>query len=397
MAVTEESRPKGGGGLAWLYDARIRAVVYQVVTVAIFVAFIFWLTSNTMENLAVRGIATGFTFLGHRSNIELAFSLIEFSSDSSYLIAFYVGIINTLFVSAIAIVLATIIGFTTGVMRLSSNWMVARIAQVYLESVRNVPLLLQILFWYGGVLQTLPTIRNSLKPFENVHINNRGIFMPEPVFASEAALALYALIFAVVLAIVISIWARRRQERTGKQFHSFFFGLGLIVLLPLIVFLAAGSPVEFDVPKATRFGLTGGWTIIPEFLALLIALTLYHAAFIGEIVRAGIQAVSHGQTEAARSLGLKPSITLRLVIVPQAMRVIVPPLTSMFLNITKNSSLAAAVGYPELVAVWAGTVLNQTGQALECMAMTMGVYFVISLVISAFMNWYNKRMMLVER
>ena len=379
------------------YDARVRAVFYQILTVAIFVGFVAWLVNNTIVNLQERGIATGFKFLEHPAGFGLPFSLIPYSEASSYGTAFLVGVLNTLFISIIGIVLATIIGFLFGVARLSSNWVVAKLAAVYLETVRNVPLLLQILFWYFGVLTALPVIRDSINFWDAVFINNRGIFTPKPLFQSGFEIVVIAFLVGVVATFIVSRWARRRQELTGRQFPSFWTGLALVVGLPLLAYLIAGFPLEWEMPVRKGFNYRGGLAIIPEFLALLFALTLYTAAFIGEIVRAGIQAVSYGQTEAARSLGLRPGTNLRLIIIPQALRIIVPPLTSQYLNLTKNSSLAAAIGYPELVAVFSGTVLNQTGQAIECILLTMAVYFTISLSISVFMNWYNKRIALVER
>jgi general L-amino acid transport system permease protein len=394
MAVAEAGRV---GSVNWLYDARVRSIIYQIITAALVVGFIAWLTNNTIENLEQRGIATGFEFLGHPAGFGVPFSLIEYSEASPYKTAFALSVLNTLFVSVVGIILATIVGFLFGVMRLSKNYLVAKIAQIYLETFRNIPLLLQILFWYIGVLQLMPQQRSSIILFGDFYVNNRGIFMPslesEPGFAAIPI----AFVLAIVAIVFISKWAKKRRESTGQQFPTVWAGLGLLIGLPLIAAVVTGFPWTWSVPRLEGFGFKGGTVIIPEFLALLLALVIYTAAFIGEIVRAGIQAVSHGQTEAAHALGVKPGTTLRLIIIPQAMRIIIPPLISQYLNLTKNSSLAPAIGYPELTAVWGGTVLNQSGQALECMAMVMGTYLIISLSISAVMNWYNKRVSLVER
>jgi general L-amino acid transport system permease protein len=394
MAVQTQERSSGA---SLLYDARVRAIFYQVATAAIFVGVAIWLTNNTITNLNERGIATGFKFLNQPTGFGLPFHLIPYSETSTYGTAFVVSVLNTLFISFIGIVLATILGFLFGVMRLSKNWLVAKIATVYLETARNVPLLLQILFWYFGVLQTLPQVRNSVNIGDAIFLSIRGLYVPKPHFEPAFWVTVVLFVGAVAGTIVLARWARRRQMATGAQFPIWRTGIALVVGLPVLGFLVTGSPVELEYPALKGFNFQGGLVLVPEFMALLAALVIYTAAFIGEIVRAGIQSVSHGQTEAAFALGLRPNVTMRLVIIPQALRVIVPPLTSQYLNLTKNSSLAAAIGYPELVAVFAGTVLNQTGQAVECILLTMAVYFTISLSISAFMNWYNKRIALVER
>jgi len=293
--------------------------------------------------------------------------------------------------------LATIIGFVMGVARLSRNWLIARVATVYIETFRNIPLLLQIMFWYFAVLQPLPRPRQSINVGEMFFLNNRGLYAPGPLFEQGFAWVMAALLVAVIIVFFTARWARRRQERTGQQFHTVLVSTGILIGLPLLVFLALGSPLSWEYPVLKGFNFKGGMTVIPELAALLLALSIYTGTFIAEAVRSGILAVSHGQTEASFALGLRPGATLRLVIIPQAMRVIIPQLTSQYLNLTKNSSLATAVGYPDLVAVFAGTTLNQTGQAVEVIAMTMAVYLTISLVISMFMNWYNKRKQLVER
>lgn len=398
MAATDLGEGKTQTSTNWLYDARVRAVLYQVLTIGLFVLFVGWLTSNTIQNLEERGIATGFGFLEHPAGFGIPFSpFLEYTEESSYGRVIVVSILNTLFISFLGIVLATIIGFLFGVMRLSKNFLISTIAAAYLETVRNVPLLLQILFWYFGVIGTLPTLRQSLNIADTFFVNNRGVYFPAPVFESGFIAVPIAFVIGLVATWALARWAHKRQDATGEQFPVFYAGLGLIVGLPVLALLVTGVPLSWDYPELKRFNFQGGAVIIPELIALLLALTLYTAAFIGEIVRSGIQAVSHGQTEASFALGIKPGVTMRLVIIPQALRVIVPPLTSQYLNLTKNSSLAAAIGYPELVAVTAGTVLNQTGQSIECILITMIVYLTISLSISVFMNWYNKRIALVER
>jgi general L-amino acid transport system permease protein len=379
------------------YDEKARSAFYQAITAIALILFVWYLANNTIDNLETQGISTGFAFLAHPTGFGISSTLINYSEESTYLTAFYVGVLNTLFVSFVGMILATIIGFIVGVLRLSSNWLVAKLATVYIEVFRNIPLLLQILFWYFAVLGSLPRIRDSIEFGGVFLLNNRGLYSPRMIFEDIALVSVVMLVVGIIASIIIAKWARKRQDETGQQFPVFTASMGLVVALPILSFVIVGTPVTLEHPELKGFNFQGGWVIVPEFMALLFALSIYTGAFIAEIVRAGIQAVSHGQTEAAHAVGLRNAPTLRLVIIPQAMRVIIPPLTSQYLNLTKNSSLAAAIGYPELVAVFAGTVLNQTGQAVECIAMTMLVYFSISMVISLFMNWYNKRVALVER
>lgn len=399
MAVDVKRRRDPGAAprTPFLRDPRVRSILYQAIALVLFAAFVAFITHNTIRNLQSQGIASGFGFLDTTAGFDIGFSLIDYSAVSTYGEAFWVGLINTLLVSALGIVLATIIGFVVGIARLSQNWLVARLATVYVESVRNVPLLLQLFFWYFAVLQTLPHPRDSLSVAGTVFLNNRGLSVPRAIFGEGIDLVVISLVVAVIAALTVARWSRRRREATGERFPTFLVVSGLIFGLPVFTFLAVGAPVSFQYPEMGRFRLTGGLGLVPEFVALLAGLSIYTAAFIGEIVRAGILSVSHGQIEAAQAIGLKRGQTLRLVVVPQALRVIIPPLTSQYLNLTKNSSLAVAIGYPDLVAVFAGTVLNQTGQAVECIAVTMAVYLTISLTISLFMNLYNRRMALVER
>jgi general L-amino acid transport system permease protein len=378
-------------------DPRVRSIVYQALTVIVFVLLVVYFVDNTLTNLRRQGIAAGFGFLDRTAGFDIGFSLIDYSAVSTYGRAFWVGLLNTLLVSAIGIVLATIVGFMIGLARLSTNWLIARLAIVYIETIRNIPLLLQLLFWYFAVLQALPHPRDSVAIGGTVFLNNRGLTIPLAMLGEGVGATPVALVVAVVAVIFLGRWAKRRRESTGRPFHTVLASIGLLLGLPLLAFLLLGPPVSFEYPEMGRFRLQGGLTLVPEFVALLAGLTIYTAAFIAEIVRAGIKAVSHGQIEAASALGLRPTQTLRFVVIPQALRVIIPPLTSQYLNLTKNSSLAVAIGYPDLVSIVAGTTLNQTGQAVEAIAMTMAVYLTLSLLISAFMNWYNRQMALVER
>ncbi|WP_210483347.1 amino acid ABC transporter permease [Microvirga antarctica] len=385
-----------------LYDPKVRGAFYQVLLVLI-VGYLFYMAaSNAVENLQRAKIASGFGFLNNTAGFDISQTLISFSAaGSTYGDAFIVGLLNTLLVSAIGIVLATFLGFTVGIARLSKNWMVAKVAMVYVELLRNIPLLLQLLFWYIAVLGPLPQPRDSIGMGAGFFLNSRGLFMPRPLYASDAWVMGAALVIGIVGTIIFRTWAKKQQESTGRQYPLGLVTIGLVLGLPILAWLAlavvGANPISFEMPQKGTFNLRGGMQILPEFVALLVGLVTYTAAFIAEVVRAGILAVSKGQTEAAGSLGLRPGQTLRLVVVPQAMRVIIPPLTSQYLNLTKNSSLAVAIGYPDLVQVFMGTVLNQTGQAIEVVVITMGVYLTISLVTSFVMNIYNRRVAIVER
>jgi len=378
-------------------DPRVRAVAFQVVALAAVFWFGYTLFENTLTNMADRGISTGFGFWDEQAGFGIIMSLIPYKETMTYGRTFWVGLLNTVLVSGLGIVIATIIGFIIGVARLSSNWLVAKLAAAYIEIFRNIPLLLQIFFWYFAVLGNVPPPRQSLSAAGAFFLNNRGLYVPAPVTDEGFGYVVAALVVAIVATVVIYRWAKRRQNRTGQPFHTFWTGLGLIVGLPLITYFVAGEPLHWEVPELRGFNFAGGMVMIPEFASLLLALSIYTAAFIAEIVRSGILSVSHGQTEAAAALGLRPGLTLRLVVIPQAMRVIIPPLTSQYLNLTKNSSLATAIGYPDLVAVFMGTTLNQTGQAVEIVAITMAVYLTISLSISLLMNIYNRAVALKER
>ncbi|WP_086980976.1 amino acid ABC transporter permease [Vibrio aphrogenes] len=380
-----------------IYSPRFRSIAFQLITVAVLGYFFYVIINNTISNLNDRGISTGFGFLDRQAGFGISLSLIDYDETYSFGRTFVVGLLNTILVSVLGIILATILGFAVGVARLSSNWMVNRLAAVFIEIVRNVPPLIQILFWYFAVLQALPSARQSLSLGEVIFLNIRGLYMPKPVFEDGSIIILLAAIVAVILSIGVYIWARNKQKVTGVQTPVGRIVLGLCLGLPLIAYFAAGMPISGDYPQLKGFNFQGGISILPELFALWLALGIFTAAFIAEIVRSGINAVSHGQTEAALALGLSRSKTLKLVVIPQAMRIIVPPLTSEYLNLTKNSSLAMAIGYPDLVSVFAGTTLNQTGQAIEIIFMTMGVYLGLSLLTSWLMNIYNRKVALVER
>ncbi len=394
MSVVSGSEPPK---VSPLYDPKVRAIAYQVVLCAIIAFLLYEAASNAIENLARARIASGFGFWDQVAGFDISQTLIEYSNVSTYGRAFWVGLLNTLLVAGLGIVLATIVGFLAGIARLSKNFLISRLAGGYVELIRNLPPLLQLLFWYNAVLKALPELRDSLTLGGGIFLNNRGLFVPQPVGQPGIGPVIVAFFAGIVASIVYRMWARKRQERTGEQAPVLWVTLALAIGLPLVVFVAMGFPLSFDYPERGRFNIRGGIEVLPEFVALLFGLVLYTGAFIAEVVRAGILSVSHGQTEAAYSLGVRPGPTLRLVIIPQAMRVIVPPLTSQYLNLTKNSSLAVAIGYPDLVQIFTGTVLNQTGQAVEVVAITMAVYLSISIVTSLFMNWYNARKALVER
>lgn len=380
-----------------LSDPRVRAWLFQIITVVFVVGLGWYLFHNTQTNLQHRGITSGFDFLERSAGFGIAQHLIPYVESNSYARVFVIGLLNTLLVTFIGIVLATLLGFIIGVARLSPNWMINKLATVYVEVFRNIPPLLQILFWYFAVFLTLPGPRGSINIDDMFFISNRGLNMP----GASAAEGFWPFVVSVVVAIVgIALmvrYANKRFDETGVPFHKFWVGLAMFIGIPTVCALLFGSPVHWTVPELKGFNFVGGWVLIPELLALTLALTIYTAAFIAEIVRSGIKSVSHGQTEAARSLGLREGPTLRKVIIPQALRVIIPPLTSQYLNLAKNSSLAAGIGYPEMVSLFAGTVLNQTGQAIEVIAITMSVYLAISISISLLMNWYNKRIALIER
>ncbi len=396
MAAEDITRAQEPAKASLIYDPRVRGIFFQVLLVLAIVLGIWWIVDNTIANLQRSNISTGFGFLRGRAGFDISDSLIHYSSDSTYGRAIMVGFWNTLLVAFAGIITATIVGFLVGVARLSHNWLLRKIAMIYVETFRNIPPLLVIFFWYLGVLSILPAPRNSIVlPFGS-YLNSRGFYFPRFIWEQGSWLMLAGLAVGIVLTIFVWRRARARQMVTGQRFPVFWTGLGLILGLPLLAFALAGFPLTLDFPKAGTFNLTGGFNVMPEFLSLYLALSFYTAAFIAEIVRAGILGVSRGQSEAAASLGLRPGAILRLVVIPQALRIIIPPLTSQYLNLTKNSSLAVAVGYPDLYAI-GGTILNQTGQAIEIVVIFMVIYLSISLLTSLFMNWFNSRMALKER
>ncbi|MEZ5666735.1 MAG: amino acid ABC transporter permease [Alphaproteobacteria bacterium] len=392
--VTRQTRPAAGG---FLTNRAVRAVVYQVVLIATVCLIGWWLVDNTLTNLAQQNIASGFGFLTDRqAGFAISESVIDYDESDSYLRAFVVGLLNTIKLALVGIALATILGTVIGVARLSHNWMIRKIASAYVETVRNIPLLLQLIFWFTILGEVLPHPREAMNLLDAVFVSNRGIFTPAPVDALGWWLLVLGLALSVPAVSYFRRVAQEHQDRTGEAWHVGWISLGIVVGLAALGWLIGGAPTEFSVPELKGFNFQGGMWISPEFLAMLLGLTLYTAGFIAEIVRSGILAISHGQTEAAMALGLNRGRTLRLIILPQAMRVIIPPMTSQYLNLTKNSSLAIAIGYFDLVSAM-NTSLNQTGQAIECIAIAMSVYLAISLSISFFMNWYNARVALKER
>lgn len=400
MAVSQEvrSRTTSPDGLSSLiYRPEFRQFVWQALLLIGIVALFWMMLSNMSANLQRQNIASGFDFWDRTAGFDISQTLIDYQNTSTYGRAFWVGFWNTVIVAVIGIFFATILGFVMGIARLSGNWLIATIASLYVELVRNIPLLLQLFIWYFAVLKSLPPPRQSHEIVGGGFLNVRGLYLPRPFAEGGFVLELSALAVAVVASIAIGMWARSRRLATGQQFPVLWTALALMLGLPALVHVVAGAPIQFDNPQLKGFNFEGGITVLPEFIALLVGLVFYTGGFIAEIVRSGILGVSKGQKEAAMALGLSNGQTLRLVVVPQAMRIIIPPLTSQFLNLTKNSSLAVAIAYPDLVSVFAGTVLNQTGQAVEVILITMLVYLSLSLLTSAFMNWFNARVALVER
>ncbi len=383
--------------LNFFSDEKFRSIFFQTLVIGLFALGIFFIVQTTAYNLEKRNIATGWRFLTDPAGFDISFSpFIDFKSTDTHLDVYFVGVLNTLLVSVCGCIAATILGFLVGIIRLSSNWLLVRVAYIYVEFTRNVPLLLQIILWYSILIQ-LPRVKQSLEFLDVFFISNRGIYSPRPVFETGFSYVFIAIILAFISSFFIRRWAKKRQDDTGKQFPVLSSFFGLIIIVPLILFFIIGSPLSFDYPALKGFNFKGGMVIRPEFIAMFLALTIYTAAFISETVRSGILSVTKGQREASASLGLKKSWIMRLVIIPQALRVIVPPLTSQYLNLTKNSSLGIAVGYADLVHGFGGISLNQTGQAIECMVIVMATYLTISLTISVFMNIYNRSIQFKEK
>jgi len=405
--VTKDAQPKSETRVRpkekfnFFQDQRVRSVAYQLLTAGIVGWFVWYLASNTAHNLQVRGMNTGFGFWNVSAGFDTDFKLIDYTPGiGTYGDIFIIGILNTLLISFLAIIFSTILGFFIGVLRLSSNWLVAKVALAYVEIFRNVPLLIQIIFWYMGVFNVLPVVKKSLDlSFGTgwMTLNNRGLYVSTPLPGELFWMTLAALALAIIGALVFRRHAHKVQDRSGKQSNILLPTLAAIILLPMAVFLVTGMPLAWDTPELKGFNFVGGTSLPPAFLALLVSLSIYHAAHIAEAVRAGILSVNKGQSEAALSIGLNPGRVMSMVVIPQAMPAIVPPLISNWMNTVKNSSLAIAIGYADIVSLFMQTALNQAGYAVEMVGMTMGFYMVVSLTISFFLNIYNKRVQLVER
>lgn len=382
--------PVSGG---FFNNPQNRAVLYQVAALLFVVFLAFYFTNNMFDNIAKRGISTGFSFLDEVAGFGVSQHLIPYDdATSTFLDVFLVGLLNTLLVAGLGIFFASVLGLLIGVGRLSSNFLVSKLSLIYIETFRNIPILLQILFWYNVVLAALPSPRKSFNYADSLFLNNRGLLLPEPIFGSGSSAVLIGFILACVGVFFLARWAKKRHQLTGEEFPLFRVSFALIISAPILVYFVAGQPISAEYPVLKGFNFRGGLSIIPELLALVFALSIYTATYIAEAVRAGIEAVPSGQKEAAKALGLKDHIILQKVVLPQALRVIIPPVINQYLNLVKNSSLATAIGYPEIVTLFSGTTLNQVGQAIEIILMTMAVYLVISIVISMTLNWVNARM-----
>jgi len=372
-----------------IFDERSRSLLIQTLTIGIFAFIIYILVQQTAYNLDKRGISSGFDFLNMSAGYDISIRLISFTSEDTHLRAYFVGLLNTLLIAICGCFLATILGFLVGIIRLSSNWLFKNIAYVYVEFTRNVPVLLQIILYYS-ILLHLPQIKQAIVLLDNFYLTNRGFFMPSPVLKEGFGIVIASLIFAIIASYFLKKYLKKRQETTGRQYPIFLMNSTLIIFIPVFFYYITGMPIEFDNPVLKGFNFKGGMVVRPEFLGMLFGLSIYTAAFISETVRSGIISVSKGQREASKALGLKNNLVMRLVIIPQALRVIIPPLTSQYLNLTKNSSLGIAIGYADLVHGFGGISLNQTGRAIEIMMIVMLTYLSISLIISIFMNIYNK-------
>ena len=380
-----------------LRNQKIRGILFQILTMLGLIAFLWYIGSNTMSNVEQRGIKTGFDFLSSTAGFSIDETPIEFSSTDTHGRVFLVGLSNTLIITFFGIIFASILGLVIGVLRLSNNWIIKKMAAAYIDIFRNIPVLLQILFWYNVVLSALPGPKQSIEFFQSIFINNRGLYIPMPELNTTTISVILSFIVIIIGAIFLNKWANKRQEETGEDFPVILVVLASMLIVPIIFYFIGGSNFNFDYPVLGGFNFNGGKVISPEFLALTFALVIYTATFIAEAVRSGIEAVNKGQKEAASSLGLSSYKSLKLVVLPQAVRIAIPPIINQYLNLAKNSSLAAAVGYPEMITVFAGTSLNQTGQAIEILAITMLVYLTISLIVSIILNWFNHKMKIKER
>ncbi|MEC9099840.1 MAG: ABC transporter permease subunit [Pseudomonadota bacterium] len=397
--MSENSSQGSGSVNAIINDERYRSVFYQVVVFGLFIWAVFSLIENTQINMATRKMAVGFDFLKNSAGFAVAWTPLDYKPSDSYFMVYWVGIINTLILAGLSIVLATLLGFVVGILRLSRNWLVAQIASWYVEILRNTPLLLQIIFWYLGAFANLPRPKQSIEifGFETLVLNNRGLYIPKPQPEDLFWVTVAAFVIGLVVALVLNKRATKKQQETGKYISTLLPTLVAVFGLPIIAFLLTGMPLDWDLPALKGFNYRGGGFVLPAMLAVMVALVVYHSAYAAEMVRAGILSVNKGQTEAALSLGLKQSFVMRLVIIPQAMRAIVPPMISLWMNVVKNSSLAIAIGFPDLVSVFMQTSLNQSGHAVEIVAMVMAFYMTVSLTISACLNVYNKKIQLTER
>ena len=383
--------------VAFYNNPENRAIIYQIIALVLIFIVTYFVINNMFINIEKRGISTGFDFLGSEAGFGILQSLIEYDESDTHGKVFIVGLLNTILVSVIGIIFATIIGLLVGIGRLSKNFMVSKLSLIYIETFRNIPILLQILFWYNVVLASLPSPRQSISFFDSVFFNNRGLYIPRPILESGFTAVIISFIIAIASVVYLSKWANKKQEETGKDFPTFWVSLAILIGAPLFVFFLSGSPATLEIAELKGFNFKGGWILIPELLALAFALSIYTATYIAEAVRAGIEAVPKGQKEAAHALALKEYIILKKVVLPQALRVIIPPVINQYLNLVKNSSLATAIGYPELVTIFSGTSLNQVGQAIEIILMTMAVYLTLSIIISILMNYINSRMKIKER
>ncbi|WP_024954606.1 amino acid ABC transporter permease [Sulfurospirillum arcachonense] len=380
-----------------LRNQKVRGILFQLLTVIGLVAFLWYIGSNTMSNIEQRGIKTGFEFLNSTAGFGIDEAPISYQETDTHGRVFFVGLSNTLIIGFVGIIFSTILGLIIGVLRLSNNWLIRKMSAAYIDIFRNIPILLQILFWYNVVLKSLPAPRKSLEFAGDIFMNNRGLYIPQPDINSTTLTILASFVVAIVSIFFLNIWGNKKQEETGKDFPIIIIGFALFIILPIIAYFIGGANFNFDYPSLQGFNFRGGKSISPEFLALTFALVIYTATFIAEAVRSGIEAVSKGQKEAAASIGLSQYQALKLVVLPQAIRIAIPPTINQYLNLIKNSSLATAIGYPEIVTVFSGTSLNQVGQAIEIIAMTMLVYLTISLVVSAILNWFNHKMKIKER
>jgi general L-amino acid transport system permease protein len=393
----KEHKKKAHDSVAFYNNPDNRAIIYQVIAILVIAVFTYFILDNMFTNIENRGINTGFGFLNSEAGFGIIQSLISYTESDSYYRVFIIGILNTLLVSAISIFFATIIGLLIGIGRLSKNYMISKLSLIYVETFRNIPILLQILFWYNVVLAALPGPRQSLSYLDAFFLNNRGLYIPRPILESGFISVIIAFFIAIAGIFYLTKWAKKRHDDTGEEFPVFWVSLAILIAGPTLVYFLSGTPASLEYAELKGFNFVGGWTLTPEFLALAFALSIYPATYIAEAVRAGIEAVPKGQKEAASALGLKESVILKKVVLPQALRVIIPPVINQYLNLMKNSSLATAIGYPELVTLFAGTALNQVGQAIEIILMTMAVYLAISISISIVMNIINAKMQIKER